>query len=50
MKTIVERIAYYTRKVAQAGAIHPSRRRNPYRHARLMSYKTEMHRRINTDQ
>lgn len=39
MKSITKRISYYTRKVAQYTAIHPSKRRNPYRHDRLMAYK-----------
>lgn len=49
-KTVVDRIVYYTRKVAQAGAVHPSKGRNPYRHARLMAYKAEMHRKISTEE
>lgn len=34
-----KRISYYTRKVAEYGAIHFSKRRNPYRYKRLMQYK-----------
>ncbi|GIO18106.1 hypothetical protein J18TS1_12060 [Oceanobacillus oncorhynchi subsp. incaldanensis] len=41
-----KRIAYYTKKVAQFGAIHPSKHRNPYRHNRLMLYKKLMHEQI----
>lgn len=43
MKSIEARISYYTNKVAQYGAIHPSKRRNLYRHGRLMAYKKAMH-------
>ncbi|EJL45708.1 hypothetical protein PMI08_01593 [Brevibacillus sp. CF112] len=49
MKTTVQLIQYYTRKVAQYGAIHPSKPRpkaHKHRHARLMAYKVAMHRRI----
>lgn len=34
-----KRIAYYTKKVADFGSIYPSKRRNPYRHERLLLYK-----------
>ncbi|MDM8098700.1 hypothetical protein [Oceanobacillus oncorhynchi] len=43
---LTKRISYYTKKVAQFGAIHPSKRRNPYRHDRLMLYKKLMHEQI----
>lgn len=43
---LVERIAYYTKKLAQFTAIHPSKPRNPYRHDRLMLYKKLMHEQI----
>jgi hypothetical protein len=48
-KQIDHRIAYYLRKVAEKGAIHPARkppRAHTYRHQRLLAYKAEMHRRI----
>lgn len=41
-----KRITYYTKKVAQFGAIHPSKpqpRAFKYRHQRLMNYKKRMH-------
>jgi len=34
-----KRIAYYTKKVAEYGSIHFTKRRNPYRHERLFLYK-----------
>lgn len=46
MKPITERIRYYTKKVADYGAIHPSKRRNPYRQDRLIAYKKVMHKQI----
>ncbi|WP_407270005.1 hypothetical protein [Radiobacillus sp. PE A8.2] len=46
MKTSVDRIPYYLRKLAQYTAIHPSKRRNPYRHDRLMFYKAGMDKQI----
>ncbi|GIP64545.1 hypothetical protein J32TS6_31000 [Virgibacillus pantothenticus] len=41
-----KRIAYYTKKVADFGSIHPSKRRNPYRHERLLLYKKLLHEKI----
>lgn len=43
MKTIDVRIAYYTKKVAQYGETHISKRRNPYRQVRLTAYQKAMH-------
>jgi predicted transcriptional regulator len=46
MKHITHRIAYYLRKVAEKGSIHPSRKqpvRFKYRNERLMVYKKRMH-------
>jgi len=37
-----KRISYYTRKVAEYGAIHVSKRRNSYRYDRLMQYKQQL--------
>lgn len=45
-KPLDARIAYYTRKVAEYGAIHPSNPHNPYRYERLANYKRELNRRI----
>jgi hypothetical protein len=45
-KTVVDRIPYFVRKLADYTAIHPSKHRNPYRIARLMAYKAVMHRQI----
>ncbi len=48
-KDVQHRIAYYTRKVAQKSAIHPSQkppRAHTYRHQRLMNYKAAMMREI----
>ena len=44
-------IAFYTRKVAELGAVHPVRRTKKWdkRAERLKQYKTEMHRRIATE-
>lgn len=39
---IEKRIAYYTRKVAEFGEIHPSKRRNPYRYSRLEYYRLKL--------
>lgn len=50
MKPTTYRIAYYVKKVAQHGAIHPSKHRNPYRHNRLMVYKKGLHEQIHRDQ
>lgn len=41
-----KRIAYYTKKVAEYGAIHHSKHRNPYRADRLLKYRKMMHERI----
>ncbi len=49
MKTSVDRIPYYLKKLSQYTGIHPSKRRNPYRHDRLMVYKKLMHERIDKD-
>jgi len=45
-KPLDARIAYYTKKVAEYVAIHPSNPRNPYRYERLVNYKRELNRRI----
>jgi hypothetical protein len=45
-KQLVDRIAYYTRKIAEKGSIHPSKkqpRAYTYRNERLMVYKKLMH-------
>lgn len=45
-KDITHRIFYYTRKVCERGAIHPSKvlpRRYAYRGDRLAQYKKMMH-------
>lgn len=45
-KEITERIAYFTKKVAEKGAVHPARvqpRSFTYRYQRLMVYKAMMH-------
>lgn len=49
MKTSVDRIPYYLCKVAEFGSIHPSKKRNPYRHQRLMNYKYAMHQIIESE-
>ena len=41
-----KRIAYYTKKVADYGSIHPSKRRNSFRHERLLLYKKLLHEKI----
>jgi hypothetical protein len=49
-KNITYRIAYYTKKVAEFGSIHPSKKQPKsytYRHKRLMSYKKLMSQKIN---
>lgn len=46
---IEHRIAYYTRKVAEFGAIHITKKRNPYRDDRLMAYKKLMHNQIEVE-
>jgi hypothetical protein len=45
-KTVVDRIPYFLRKLADYTAVHPSKHRNPYRISRLMAYKADMHRQI----
>ncbi|MEH7419274.1 hypothetical protein V7266_29020 [Neobacillus drentensis] len=45
-KDITHRIAYYTKKIAEKGSIHPSKkqpRAYTYRSQRLMAYKRIMH-------
>lgn len=49
MKTLPERIAYYLRKVAEKGSIHPAKKQPvayKYRQQRLMLYKKLMHEEI----
>ncbi|MGR6115748.1 hypothetical protein ACTHHL_04040 [Aeribacillus composti] len=47
----VKHIAYYTRKVAEQGAIHPAKRdeRWFHRHKRLLNYKKALHARISKE-
>jgi hypothetical protein len=48
-KDVSHRIAYYLKKVAERGSIHPAKKqpvRFKYRHERLMAYKKLMHERI----
>ncbi|WP_339147674.1 hypothetical protein [Sutcliffiella sp. BMC8] len=48
-KEVVHRIEYYTRKVAQRAAVHPSKKQPrsfKYRSYRLMAYKKMMHEEI----
>lgn len=47
MKSNVNRISYYTKKVAEYGSMHHSRKRNRYRFNRLMAYKKLMHDQFN---
>jgi hypothetical protein len=45
-KDITHRIAFYTRKVAQYGSVHPAKKRPPahtFRCDRLLAYKKRMH-------
>ncbi|MGG3846707.1 hypothetical protein [Aeribacillus composti] len=44
-------IAYYTRKVAEQGAIHPTKRDGRWlrRHKRLLKYKKLLHERISKE-
>lgn len=45
-KDITHRIAFYLKKVAEKGSIHPAKklpRAYTYRHQRLMLYKKLMH-------
>lgn len=46
MKTHVERINYYTKKVTEYVSIHHSKHRNPFRYNRLMTYKKLVHNQI----
>lgn len=49
MKTIDQRIAYYTRKVAERVSHHPAKAvpaKFTYRNYRLMQYKRLMHQQI----
>ncbi len=49
MKTLPDRIAYYLRKVADKGSIHPAKKQPAaykFRHQRLMLYKKLMHEEI----
>ncbi|MCT8138607.1 hypothetical protein H1D32_13170 [Anaerobacillus sp. CMMVII] len=49
-KTVADRVAYYVRKIAEKGAIHPAEkqpRSYKYRQQRLMAYKESMHKQIN---
>jgi hypothetical protein len=49
MKTIEQRIAYYTRKVAERVSHHPAKAvpsKYTYRNYRLMLYKRLMHQQI----
>ena len=44
-KTVQHRIAYYVKKVAEKGSVHPAKlppRSHKYRHQRLMQYKAAM--------
>lgn len=45
-KPIEARISYYTRKVVEHFSTHVTKRRNRYRHDRLMAYKKAMHKRF----
>jgi hypothetical protein len=47
----VKHIAYYTRKVAEQGAIHPTKRDERWlrRHKRLLKYKKLLHERISKE-
>lgn len=45
-KDVCDRIAFYTRKVAEYGAVHPARKQPKsfkYRQIRLLAYKKRMH-------
>ena len=49
-KSVSDRVAYYVKKVAQMGAVHPAMKKprsHTYRHQRLMNYKDAMHKQIN---
>lgn len=41
-----KKIAYYLKKVAEFTSIHPSKKRNSYRHERLLHYKKLLHEKI----
>lgn len=42
MKSSIDRISYYLKKVNQETGFHPTKKRNPFRHQRLMNYKEAM--------
>jgi len=46
MKSIDDRIVYYVTKVNQFGKSDSSKKRNPYRHNRLLNYKEAVYRQI----
>ena len=51
-KSVVHRISYYTRKVAEKGSIHPAKkqpRAYTYRQERLKLYKKLMHEAIKAE-
>ncbi len=51
-KPVTHRIAYYLKKVAEKGAVHPAKkqpRSYTYRHERLMAYKKLMHEAITAE-
>lgn len=51
-KDITHRIAYYTRKVAEKGSIHPAKKQPAsfkYRNERLKHYKKLMHKQIEVE-
>jgi hypothetical protein len=51
-KDVVERIVYYTRKVAEKSSVHPAKkqpRAYTYRHQRLLKYKALMHEQIESN-
>lgn len=51
-KSIAHKIAYYTGKVAEYGSIHPAKakpRSFRFRHNRLMTYKTLLHNKIESE-
>lgn len=52
MKDITHRIAYYTRKVAERGSVHPAHlkpKSHTYRADRLLKYKAMMHEQISSE-
>lgn len=49
MKSLSQRIAYYTKKVAEKGSIHPAKKQPAsykFRNERLQLYKKLMHKEI----